>query len=280
VRCVQAAFYGKADSTLVTSVLTLCGSLRTASYTARLLTEAEHMLREAGAGVDRLDAASIPHYNEDDDVETNTWANDMRARVAGAEAILIATPTYNNAPPSTIKAWVDWVSRPWGNSPLQHRRIGLITASTGSGAGVVSGEYVSNIVGWFKANHVGTVSFPKVSHLITDDGQIDETVRAQIASLIPLLLQQHVGFSKSDSRYVLSLDGTEAAFADYSRGGDAVELPHTVTHPQFRGQGLAGKLVAHILDDLTTQALSVIPTCPYVATFIGEHPQYQQLLRE
>jgi NAD(P)H-dependent FMN reductase len=263
----------------VTSVLTLCGSLRAASYTAQLLTEAERMLRDAGVGIDRLDAASIPHYNEDNDVDTNAWAQDMRARVAGADAILIATPTYNDALPSTVKAWVDWVSRPWGNSPLQHRRIGLITASTGSTAGVSSANYLANIVGWFKANHVGTVSVAKVSHMITGDGQVDDSVREQIASLLPQLLEPHIGFAKSESRYVLSIDGIEAAFADYTVTNDAVELPHTVTHPQFRGQGLAGKLVGHVLDDLSAQGVSVIPTCPYVATFIAEHPQYQPLLR-
>ena len=80
------------------------------------------------------------------------------------------------------------------------------------------------------------------------------------------------------SRYELIQDGQVLGYADYRRGDDAVELPHTVVDPAHRGQGLAAELVGAALDDLRSQGARVIPTCWYVAEFIDTHPDYQDLL--
>jgi uncharacterized protein len=92
----------------------------------------------------------------------------------------------------------------------------------------------------------------------------------------------HVSFSKTESRYELLVDDRVAAFADYFQLGDghAVELPHTVTHPEFRGQGLAAKLITHVLDDLRASNQKVVPTCSYVSHFIKSHPEHQDLLMD
>jgi uncharacterized protein len=87
-----------------------------------------------------------------------------------------------------------------------------------------------------------------------------------------------ITFAKTETRYELLIDGVVAAFADYFVDLTTVELPHTVTEPHFRGQGLAGKLMTHVLDELVAAEMSVLPSCPYVASFIETHPQYQQLL--
>jgi uncharacterized protein len=83
---------------------------------------------------------------------------------------------------------------------------------------------------------------------------------------------------KTVSRYELIINDEVAAFADYVTDGNVVELPHTVTNSQHRGKGLAGKLVTHILDELHDAEAKVLPTCQYVARFIDERPQYQQLV--
>jgi uncharacterized protein len=88
-----------------------------------------------------------------------------------------------------------------------------------------------------------------------------------------------ITFAKTEERYELLIDDVVAVFADYFVESNTVELPHTVTEPHFRGQGLAGKLVAHVLDELVAAEMSVLPSCPYVASFIETHPQYQQLLQ-
>jgi hypothetical protein len=44
------------------------------------------------------------------------------------------------------------------------------------------------------------------------------------------------------------------------------------------GRGLAGQLTRHALDWARDEGLKVRPVCPYVATWIERHPDYQGLV--
>jgi NAD(P)H-dependent FMN reductase len=171
-------------------IVTFSGSLRRASVHSLLLTEAEKQLHASSASVDRIDLANIPHYSEDDDTAENAFASDLRARIAASSGLIIATPTYNYTVPSTIKALIDWLSRPWGDSAIAGKRIALITASPGSAAGLPGAEYVQKMSEMLKAEvvtpgtHIG-----KLSELIdVEKGTIDQSVRSQINATIAVLL--------------------------------------------------------------------------------------------
>jgi len=75
-------------------------------------------------------------------------------------------------------------------------------------------------------------------------------------------------------RYAILVDGKAAGAADFLVKGDVVELPHTYVDPSRRGQGLAGKLIRHALDDIIASGRKVEPTCPYVRAYIDSHPEY------
>ena len=82
------------------------------------------------------------------------------------------------------------------------------------------------------------------------------------------------------SRYEL-VDGDEVlGFADYRERGDDLEFPHTVIDPSQRGRGLGALLVRGALDDVRAQGRKVIPTCWFVAEFIGLHNDYKDVLAE
>jgi predicted GNAT family acetyltransferase len=81
------------------------------------------------------------------------------------------------------------------------------------------------------------------------------------------------------SRYELFVDGDLVGIADYRVQGDKVVMPHTEIDHAQRGQGLGALLVQGALDDLRANGKTVVPQCWYVAEFIGEHPEYQTLLR-
>jgi uncharacterized protein len=80
------------------------------------------------------------------------------------------------------------------------------------------------------------------------------------------------------SRYEIFVEGELAGIADYSERGDAVVFPHTVIDPSMRGRNLGAQLVRAALDDVRGTGKRVIPSCWYVAQFIDEHPEYQDLL--
>jgi NAD(P)H-dependent FMN reductase len=172
------------------SIVTVSGSLRSASVHTFLLAEAESQLQSRRLTVDRVDLANIPHYNEDHDNAENAFAVDLRARIASASGLIIATPTYNYTVPSTIKALIDWLSRPWGNSAIAGKRIALITASPGTAAGLPGAEYVQKMSEFLKAEIVipGT-HVAKLGELINAEaGIIDDTVRTQITATVEALL--------------------------------------------------------------------------------------------
>lgn len=81
-----------------------------------------------------------------------------------------------------------------------------------------------------------------------------------------------------DSRYEIFVDGQMAGFATFTDVDGARELPHTFVDPKFRGQGLSGPLMQYALDDARAEGLAVIPTCPAVARYVAQHPEYADLV--
>lgn len=81
-------------------------------------------------------------------------------------------------------------------------------------------------------------------------------------------------------RYELHVDDEWAGVVEYREDSDVVALTHTEVFDDFSGQGLATELVAGALDDLRERGRSVVPECPYVASFIERHPAYADLVHD
>jgi len=47
---------------------------------------------------------------------------------------------------------------------------------------------------------------------------------------------------------------------------------------EYEGQGLAGKLAKHVLDDARSAGIKIGATCPYVRGYLERHPEEQDLL--
>jgi predicted GNAT family acetyltransferase len=62
------------------------------------------------------------------------------------------------------------------------------------------------------------------------------------------------------------------------RGDQRVTLTHTIVEPEYRGRGVATRLVKHALDDLGAHDLKLTNYCPFVADYIADHPQYKELV--
>jgi uncharacterized protein len=68
------------------------------------------------------------------------------------------------------------------------------------------------------------------------------------------------------------------AFAEYRPAGSAVMFTHTEVPEEMEGQGIGSRLVKAALDDARAQGLKVIPMCPFVASYIGQHHEYLELV--
>ena len=113
-------------------ILAISGSLRRDSHNTRLLRAAALAL-PPGVEVELYDGlAALPPYSEDTDVEPAPVAvEDLRGRIAAADALLIATPEYNASIPGVLKNAIDWASRPFPENALRGKPAAVMGASTG-----------------------------------------------------------------------------------------------------------------------------------------------------
>lgn len=80
-------------------------------------------------------------------------------------------------------------------------------------------------------------------------------------------------------RLEITQDGA-VAFLSYRMKGDAVEYLHSETPPELRGRGLAGELARFALERDKAAGRKVIPTCPFVKSYLERHPEYASLVHE
>jgi chromate reductase len=113
-------------------VLALNGSLRRDSYNGKLLLAARHLLAPYASLAVWGELALLPPYNEDDDsADPAETVRGLREAVAGADALLVATPEYNATLPGALKNAIDWASRPHPDSALAGKPAAVVGTSTG-----------------------------------------------------------------------------------------------------------------------------------------------------
>jgi predicted GNAT family acetyltransferase len=74
-------------------------------------------------------------------------------------------------------------------------------------------------------------------------------------------------------RYEILLDGRLAGFAAYRAvSPELLAFTHTEIEPEFEHRGLGTTLVADALDDAKRRGLKVLPECPFVRSYLADHP--------
>ncbi len=121
-------------------VAVLVGSLRKESFN-RKAAKALVELAPSHLKFEFLQIGDLPPYNEDADNDTppELWTA-FRDDVAGADAVLFATPEYNRSVPGVLKNAIDVASRPYGQGALLDKPAAVMSVSIGQ-------------IGGFGANH-------------------------------------------------------------------------------------------------------------------------------
>jgi uncharacterized protein len=81
------------------------------------------------------------------------------------------------------------------------------------------------------------------------------------------------------SRYELRLDGHLIGLAAYLRRDGRVAFTHTEVDESCEGRDFGSRLAAAALDDARRKGLELVPLCPFVAHYVEQHPEYQELVR-
>lgn len=170
-------------------VLGISGSLRKASYNTALLHAAVDLMPQ-GARLETFDLSPLPMFNQDFEKPFPAAVADFRAKLAGADALLIATPEYNSSLPGALKNALDWASRS-PQQPLQGKPVAIMGASTGNFGTLRAQLHLRQIL-----THIGALPLGKPEVLVAraaqafdSDGNLtDEAARGFLRDLLAVLL--------------------------------------------------------------------------------------------
>ncbi|MCS0494201.1 NAD(P)H-dependent oxidoreductase [Ancylobacter sp. MQZ15Z-1] len=117
-------------------LLGISGSLRTGSYSTAVLEALRAALApEVELKVFRLN--DVPLYNQDEDTDhPPAGAAALRAAIAAADGVILASPEYNYGTSGAMKNAVDWGSRPYARGALIGKPALVLTSSPGSTGGI------------------------------------------------------------------------------------------------------------------------------------------------
>jgi chromate reductase, NAD(P)H dehydrogenase (quinone) len=180
-------------------ILGISGSLRRDSHNTRLLRGVGELLPE-GVELELFDQlGAIPPFNEDAEHETPPAVAALKAAIAGADAVLVATPEYNASIPGVLKNALDWVSRPVRTeAPLMGKPAAVIGASTSLFGAIWAQAETRKVLSTIGARVVDReLPLPQAEEALgRDDLPVDsdarELLEATLTELIELSQPQHL----------------------------------------------------------------------------------------
>ncbi len=170
-------------------VLGISGSLRKESYNTKLLRAAADTLPQ-GMTLEIFDLAPIPPYNED--VRQRGYpapVQAFRARIAAADAILIATPEYNGSLSGVLKNALDWASRS-PDPPLNEKPTAIMGATTGNFGTAKAQMHLRDVcasLNMFLVNKPGVLVMRAQDKFDADGRLVDEVARGFLEALLEAL---------------------------------------------------------------------------------------------
>jgi chromate reductase len=172
-------------------ILGISGSLRRGSYNTSLLGVAAGLLPDEVEFELWGGLKEVPPYDEDDDTEeAPAAATALREAIAGADAVLFATPEYNSSVPGQLKNAIDWASRPLATNPLRNKPVAVVGASTGAFGAVWSQGELRKVLAATGARVVeGEVAVGHAPTRFDEEGRlVDENLLEQLEEVVAVLV--------------------------------------------------------------------------------------------
>jgi len=176
------------------SFLVLSAALRADSLNGRFARRATQAVEHQGGMVDHASMQDFDVPSYDGDLEQSqglpAGAQQLRQRLQGTDAFVIASPEYNASMPGLLKNAIDWVSR---SQPQPfHERHGLLLSASPSMAGGNRGLWALRV----PFEHLGARIYPDMFSLAQAHQAFDD--------------KGHIADSQLQARF----DATIAGFMD------------------------------------------------------------------
>ena len=169
----------------MTTILGFSGSVREASFNTRIL-RALPSLAPDGVEVVTFDVAHIPFYNQDLETDLPSSVVQLRAAVAAADGIVVASPEYNHSYSALTKNVIDWASRPFAQGPILGKKAMIVVAGPGPGGGAHCIDELSKLFGLLGCQVVSSVGVAAVHEKLSTDSDVvtDSALAAQLTEAL------------------------------------------------------------------------------------------------
>jgi len=172
-------------------ILGICGSLRANSYNRWALQAAAELL-PAAARLEIYDLNPVPMYSGDLEQQgLPAPVQELRAAIAAADALLIATPEYYYSISGALKNAIDWVGRPPLPSPFVGKPVAILGVSTSPFATARAQLHLRQVLGHFDTRLLAQpeVYIGNAADKFDASGKLtDATTREALGALLEALL--------------------------------------------------------------------------------------------
>ena len=165
------------------TVLVLTGSARQDSLTRRL--GAQLAAATPGAVLaPRLTA--LPFFDQDLEATPPAAVQALRDQVAAADTVVVVTPEYNGTIPGLLGNAIDWLSRPYGDSPaaLRGKPVVAVAASPGGVGGVRALVALRTVLGNAGAEVLDARLSVSEVHVRLDDASLTAELEALLTPAV------------------------------------------------------------------------------------------------
>lgn len=87
-----------------------------------------------------------------------------------------------------------------------------------------------------------------------------------------------ITLNRAEKQFELLIDGKLSLVAFFQPDEHTLALTHTEVDPALEGQGVGSNLVKQVLEYTEQQQQKIVPLCPFVATYIKRHPDWQRVV--
>ncbi len=153
-------------------VLTICGSLRLDSTTARALAVASEAARQAGAEVEvvHLGEFDLPFCDgRADEMSYGGRTVEFIEMVRAADGLLVGSPNYHGSIAGVLKNALDLL----GPDPIRDKLVGLVATARGEAGAMNTLNHLRHVCRWMNGWVIpAEVSIPRSQDIFGSNGQI------------------------------------------------------------------------------------------------------------
>jgi uncharacterized protein len=85
--------------------------------------------------------------------------------------------------------------------------------------------------------------------------------------------------NQNDQAFEMDINGN-IAFIGYEEDGDTIILTHTEVPEALEGKGIGSILVTKTLNYIEAEGRKIIAQCPFVASYIKRHPEWERIVEK